>query len=304
MKKTLLVITLFTMCSCWLFETTSAQQKRNRNISVTTSGDDKIITECGQIKIRIGDTEAIRSEQVQTIPRAAISSLQARPHQNGGIHVQGWDRDEYEIKACLAARSENPAEAKAILDGIKLSIQDGVVKIDGPNREDWVGYLLVQAPRAAILDLSSMNGPIGINGISGNVQARAVNGPITFNDVSGTVKADVQNGPITVSGSAGDFRLSAQNGPLTIDLVGNQWTSGSLEGHTENGPLTLRVPESYQSSVRVDASKHSPIQCQASQCREAVRTWDRPSRIQFGAADPVVRLSTVNGPVTITSPKH
>ena len=304
MKKTLILMTLIAVSSCGLFQSTSAQQNKNRNISISTSGDDKVITECGQIKIRIGNAEATRSEQVQSIPMSAISLLQVRPPQNGGIHVQGWDRDEYAIKACMAAAGESAAEAKALLDRLKLSIQDGRVSVDGPSARDWIAYLLVQAPRGAVLDLSSMNGAIGVSGFSGNVQAQAVNGPITFHDVSGTVKADVQNGPITVTGGGGDFRLTAQNGPLTVELLGNQWASGDLEGHTQNGPLTLMVPENYQSSVRVDASKHSPVHCRASQCREAVRTWDRPSRIQFGSSDPVIRLSTVNGPVTITSPKN
>jgi hypothetical protein len=273
-------------------------------MTISTDGDDKVITDCGQIRIRIGNSDAIRSEQVQNLPGSAISTLQVRPPQNGGIQVQGWDRNEYEIKACLAAGGDSSAEARALLDRVKLSIQDGQVRVVGANPEDWVAFLVIQVPRGAALDLSSQNGPIGVNGVSGNVQARAVNGPITFREVTGTVKADVQNGPITVVGSGGDFRLSAQNGPLTVELLGSQWLSGDLEGHTQNGPLTLLVPESYQSSVRVDASKHSPVQCRASQCREAVRTWDNPSRIQFGSSEPVVRLSTVNGPVTITSAKN
>jgi DUF4097 and DUF4098 domain-containing protein YvlB len=141
-----------------------------------------------------------------------------------------------------------------------------------------------------------------VSDFTGNIQARNQNGPISFHGVSGQVRAEVQNGPITVSGSGGDFHLSAQNGPLTVELDGNQWSGGELEGSTQNGPLTLKLPDSYLSSVRVDASKHSPVECRAIQCQQAVRTWDRPSVIQFGDSTPVIRLSTINGPVTIVSP--
>jgi hypothetical protein len=140
-----------------------------------------------------------------------------------------------------------------------------------------------------------------VRNFSGNIQAHSTNGPITCGEVTGQIRADVQNGPIGVSGSSGDFHLTAQNGPLTIELNGNQWSGGEIEGSTQNGPLTLRLPEGYQSSVRVDASKHSPIECRAVQCKTAARTWDRPTVIQFGDSEPVIRLSTVNGPVTITS---
>jgi len=151
------------------------------------------------------------------------------------------------------------------------------------------------------LDLAGINGPVGVSDFSGTIQARNQNGPISFRDVTGQVRADVQNGPITVNGSGGDFRLTAQNGPLTIDLDGAQWSGGELEGKTQNGPLTLRLPENYMSAVRVDASKHSPVECKAVQCQQAVRTWDRPSVIEFGGSSPVIRLSTINGPVTVVS---
>jgi len=301
MRKTMLFLTVLVLGSLLVFEPAGAQDRKHRNTTISTSGD-KGITDCEHIRMRIGDGETIRSQLTQTVPRLANSSLQARSSRNGGIQVQGWNRDEYSITACLAAAGDNANEAKALLDQLKLSVIDGKVTVDGPNSQDWIAYLIIQAPNGSALDLIAQNGPIGVSDFSGAVAARSSNGPITFRDVSGQVKADVQNGPITVSGSGGDFRLSAQNGPLTIDLDGNQWSGGELEGRTQNGPLTLKLPETYLSSIRVDASKHSPVECRAIQCRQAARTWDRPTVIQFGDANPVIRLSTINGPVTIVSP--
>src|SRR6185503_21335288 len=162
-------------------------------------------------------------------------------------------------------------------------------------------YLMIRAPNGVTLDLNSTNGPISVGDFSGVVQSHSVNGPTSFKNVTGQVQANAQNGPIDVSGSSGDFRLSAQNGPLTVVLDGSSWSGGEIEGHTQNGPLTLRVPDGYQSSIRVDASKHSPVECRAVQCQQAARTWDHPNLIQFGGGAPVIRLSTINGTVTITS---
>lgn len=302
MRKTALFLTVLVLGSFMIFEPAGAQdRKRSVNTTIST-GPDKEITDCGQIRMRIGDAEAARSQLTQTVPRSAASTLELRSSKRGGIHVQGWNRDEYSITACLAAAGDTAEESKAVLDQIKLSVRDGRVTVEGASSKDWIAYLIVQAPNGAALDLESMNGPIGVSGFSGNIHARNTNGPITFSGVTGQVRAEVQNGPITVSGSGGDFRLSAQNGPLTIALVGSQWSGGELEGSTQNGPLTLKLPESYLSSVRVDASKNSPVECRAIQCQGAVRTWDRPTVIQFGDGTPVIRLSTVNGPVTITSP--
>ena len=302
MKRTALLLAFGSVFGCCLiFQPTSAQQRRHHNINITTEGDGAI-TGCEQIRMRVGDGETARADQQQSIPRSAISTLQVRPPRNGGVDVQGWNRDEYSITACLAAGGESESEAKATLAQLKLSVRGGQVTVEGPNPQDWVAYLIIHAPNGAVLDLGTTNGPIGVSNFSGNIQARSTNGPITFREVGGQVRADVQNGPIGVSGSSGDFHLTAQNGPLTVELNGSQWSGGEIEGSTQNGPLTLRLPESYQSSVRVDASKHSPVECRAVQCQKAARTWDRPSVIQFGDSEPVIRLSTVNGPVTITSP--
>ncbi len=301
MRKTMLFLTVLVLGCCLIFERAGAQERRHRSTTISTSGE-KGITDCEQVRMRIGDGETVRSQLVQTVPKSAISTLQVRSSKNGGIHIQGWNRDEYSITACLAAASDNANEAKALLDQLKLSVSDGKVTVEGPSPQDWIAYLIIQAPNGAVVDLNSQNGPIGVSDFSGNIQARNVNGPITFHDVNGQVRADVQNGPITVSGSGGDFRLSAQNGPLTITLDGSQWSGGELEGSTQNGPLTLKLPEGYLSSVRIDASKHSPVECRAIQCQQAVRTWDRPSVTQFGDSTPVIRLSTINGPVTIVSP--
>jgi hypothetical protein len=300
MKRTALVLSVFVFGSCLIFEPTSAQRK-GRNVNISTEGDSPI-TSCEQIRMRIGYGETLRADQQQSIARSAISTLQVRPPRNGGVHVTGWNRDEYAITACLAAGGESESEAKATLSQLKLSVRDGQVTVEGPGAEDWVAYLIIQAPNGAALDLTSLNGAIGVSDFSGTIQARSTNGPITFREVTGQVRADVQNGPIGVRGSSGDFHLTAQNGPLTIELNGSQWSGGEIEGRTQNGPLTLKLPDSYLSSVRVDASKHSPVQCRAVQCQTAARTWDRPNVIQFGDSEPVIRLSTVNGPVTIMSP--
>ena len=305
MKRTVLFFAVLVFGSCLIFDPAGAQERRHRGSSIST-GNERDVTDCGQVRMQIGDAETARSQLLQTVPRSAISTLQVQSSKNGGVNVTGWNRDEYVITACLAAAGDTTEGAKALLDQLKLSVRNGRVTVEGPNPQDWIAYLIIQAPNEAVLDLTSTNGPLAVSSFSGNVQARNVNGPITFYDVKGQVAAEVQNGPITVTGSGGDFRLSAQNGPLTIDLDGSQWSGGELEGSTQNGPLTLKLPDSYFSSIRVDASKHSPVECRAIQCQQSVRTWDRPNIIQFGDSKPVIRLSTVNGPVNITSPggKH
>jgi hypothetical protein len=281
----------------------AGQGRKHQGFSIST-GSDKDLRDCSQVRLSVSDAEVLRSEQAKTIPRNSGAPLRIQAPHHGGIFVQGWDRDEYAIKACLGAAGDTTAEAKALLDQLSLSVHDGQVTVQGPDGEPWIGYLLVQAPNGAALDLTSTNGPIGLNAISASVQARTTNGPISFTGVSGEVNAHAQNGPINVSGNQGNFHLEAQNGPIGVDLEGSRWESGEVEATTQNGPLTLTLPESYESSVHVESAGHSPVECRAAQCKQAARTWDRPNVIEFGGSSPVIRMSTVNGPVTINSTGH
>src|SRR5262249_56959798 len=99
---------------------------------ISTNGEETI-TDCGQIRIEMGDGETVRSHWVQTVPRSAATTLKVTSSKNGGIHVQGWNGNDYSITACLAAGADTANDAKAILDQIKLSVRDGKVTAEGPD---------------------------------------------------------------------------------------------------------------------------------------------------------------------------
>ncbi|HJQ26139.1 MAG TPA: DUF4097 family beta strand repeat-containing protein [Blastocatellia bacterium] len=301
MKRTTTALLMIVLAGLGLAHSAEAGQgRKHQGFSITTNTE-RDLRDCSQIKMRIDDAEVVRAEQTKTIPQGAFSALRIQAPRNGGIAVQGWDRGEFSITACLGAAGDDAAEARALLNQLSLAVQDGQVTVQGPGGEPWNGYLLVQAPNGANLELEATNGPISLNAITANVQARTTNGPLSFSHVSGQVRANAQNGPINVSGNQGEYHLEAQNGPIGVDLEGSAWESGELEARTQNGPLTLTLPESYQSPIRIESAGHSPVECRAEQCKHAMRTWDRPNLIEFGDAAPVIRLSTVNGPVTVTS---
>ena len=274
------------------------QRKRGWGRSGSSTTVRNEVRDCDDYDINFGYQQPLRGEEERTIP-ASTSSLRVDAAENGGVTVSGWDRNEYSIKACKAAIGSGGTSAEEKLRQIHLVITGGHVKISGPEDGDWIAHLIVLAPAGAVLELSATNGPIDVRHVSGKFQARSENGPIALRDISGEGRAETQNGPISFRGSSGTLRLRAENGPISIELTGNRWEGGELDASTQNGPVSLSLPANYQSAVRVDASEHSPVSCHAIQCRQSVRTWEHPSRIEFNGASPVVRLSTVNGPVSI-----
>jgi DUF4097 and DUF4098 domain-containing protein YvlB len=163
-----------------------------------------------------------------------------------------------------------------------------------------VVFFIVQAPRGAVLDMETINGEISFRHVSGRIDARAANGPISLRDCQGQVRAHTENGPIDFFGQSGDFRLDAQNGPISVRLTGNQWDGAGLDARTENGPLTLEVPDGYTSGVRVESAGYSPFECKASACDHAQGTWrGGHNSIAMGSGNALVKMRTVNGPVSI-----
>lgn len=271
---------------------------KDRGHGVSVSIENHEFSSCADLKVNYSGLVTARAEEVRILPAASVSTLEVRPNKDGGAFIRGWDRSEYSVMACKAAGDESEAAAERRIAEVRLVVSGNRVSVEGPPDGDWVGYLLIRAPQNASLDAATVNGPLSLLDIAGSANLHATNGPINLQNAHGEVRAEVTNGPVNIEGSAGHLTIQAKNGPLNVSLRGTRW-EGELEAHTQNGPLNLDVPEGYQSAVRVDASRYSPVQCRAAQCRQAVRTWEHPNRIEFGGESPVIRLSTVNGPVTI-----
>ncbi len=307
MNKTLLILSL-AVC---IAAPAGATSRSGHNMSVST--DDGPIDDCRQVRVTFDHAEAARAEQALDVA-SVRGALRMRAPVHSGIYVQGSDRRDFSVTACKAAAASED------LARISASFENGELALRGPENGDWLVYFIVRAPRAANLDLEDSNGPVSVRGISGAVTARTENGPLSFKDSSGSIKADAKNGPISlkectgtveaqavngpvsVTGSAGDVNVHTQNGPIAVKLSGNRW-DGKLEAHAGNGPLSLSLPEGFGSGVVVESSGRSPFQCRAKACAGARKNWDDDSRrIEFGeSASASVRLSTVNGPVSIRS---
>lgn len=256
--------------------------------------------DCSDLRMRFDDEDAVVRSETRTLSKAEAPVLKVRPHPNGGTQVVGWDNANYSVTACKAVAPGNDAES--VLSQIGMSIENGAVSTHGPSREDhdWTVYLLIRAPKAAAMELETMNGPISLYDVDGKLTAHANNGPISLHNISGDADVTAQNGPISIEGSRGSIHIKTQNGPISVNLNETSWNGGGLTADAQNGPMTLRVPSGFQSSFVVESTNHAPMSCHASICGSARKTWDdEHRRIEFGSSPAVVHLSTVNGPVSV-----
>ena len=269
------------------------------SFEVSTAHDEWPAANCNDLHIEFDGRDAVMQSEEKTITRAEASTLRVQAESNGGVQVQGWEQNNYSVTLCKAARPGGDAEN--LLSQIKLTFANGELGISGPSsRHQWTAHLLIKAPRGAAMDLNVNNGPMGLFEVEGNLKVHTVNGPITVERCKGVLNLTAENGPISLEENSGKLDVRTQNGPITISLEGKNWNGEGLEAHATNGPVTLRVPSGYQSGVVLESDGHGPFSCAASVCNEGRKTWDENSkRVEFGSGPAVVRVSTVNGPVSV-----
>ncbi len=228
-------------------------------------------------------------------------SLRSVKVTNAPVAIKGGNARTYTITVCKAA-----ADAADLRD-IHVAVEGGELVTRGPDHKDWNVAYRISAPNGASLDIESRNGPLSLRNIDGNFVVRLKNGPLALDNVGGNVDAVTTNGPISIDGGSGTMKVKASNGPISVTLDGASWEGGTLDASTSNGPLSVKVSPTFASGVLVEAHGRGPISCRAEACGGQVRRnrsdWndddDEPRKFEFGRGPQTVRISTVNGPVTI-----
>lgn len=253
---------------------------------------------CEDMQVSFDDREAYMSKEEFTIPAGQLDVTAAR---NGGVSLVRGDSNQYEVKVCKFAGGDDKSEGDRLLSQIQVEKGSGKLSIHGPEGDhEWVASLIIAVPAGASMNVEAHNGPVAALDLNGTFNLNTVNGPISVKNVSGKVTAKAKNGPISFAGDGGDLNLQTQNGPISITLQSQLWQNGKLDASANNGPISLHLPKGYQSGVVVVSKGHAPMSCDKDICGEARKTWDDDEkRIEFGSANPVIHISTVNGPVSV-----
>jgi Toastrack DUF4097 len=279
----------------------AAQNRRaGQGFSSSVNGD-QAVTKCDDIRVTYSRQPAITEEVEMALPASQVSTLRTRMS-NGGVYINGWDRNEFSVKTCKATAADD-SNPTATLRAITTTNNGGDIAISGPSDHEWTANLIIMAPRLSRMDIETRNGPLQMRNLAGVLHLTAANGPISLNNVGGVVETITTNGPIALRNASGDQRLSATNGPVHVELSGSRWDGPGLQVSTKNGPLSLSLPDGYSSGIAIETSQRAPVSCTAPACSGATRSIGSPSVIRLGNGEPIVRLSTANGPLSIQTPR-
>jgi len=272
------------------------------NISISTE-DETPLERCDQIKVFFGSRNhplpTARDERSFTLKGSQTRTLQMHVEGSAGMALRGSKGSDYVVTACLAASGSSDDKAHAALGDIQVAFDAGRLSMNGPGGDDWLVYFLVQVPDGATLDLKGDNGPIGLSNVSGTIRARTHNGPLELDGCEGEIDVSAENGPVSLRAGGGRQKVSVVNGPLAIELRGTRWDGDGIEADTKNGPLSLTIPERYESGVSLEMAGNGPIHC--SKGCEGAWVPGHSQSLLFGSSQPVIHITTVNGPVEIDS---
>lgn len=224
----------------------------------------------------------VREEFHQTYPLAATGRV-AVHNVNGAIHVTAWDRNEVKVDAIKTGEDDySLKEARIVVDAQPDSIDIRTKYPD--NCHDChpasVEYTIMVPRRANLDHIDSVNGRVGVEGVTGHVIAKSV------------------NGAVTVTGAAADSELSTVNGAVELDL--QQMSGKQVSLKTVNGRIALTLPAGMGAHFKA-STVHGEIESNFDLPVRRARfapgaSFD--STIGDGAVE--VNLSTVNGGIHLT----
>lgn len=206
-----------------------------------------------------------RYEQIFEIDPASEIAVR---NTNGSVTITAWDRDLVEILAEKRVRAADRDAAAEALEEIRIEIERSPGRLDIetelPRSSDGVvAWLLgrqvdasvsyeIRLPRAARLEIVTVNGRVSSTGPDGEQRLRTTNGRIEVDAAGGNVDARTTNGSIEVTlvgALAGaDVELSTTNGSISLHLPSD--LSGRLEARTVNGRIRSDLPLTVEASSR------------------------------------------------------
>lgn len=207
---------------------------------------------------------------------------------DGSITIRGWDKSE--VMYTATKRAEHPDGAKNIR--IDSQQQGSSISIVARSSEDsGVASLEVFVPRNTTLHVSSGDGSLHLDGVSGDLDLRTGDGSIEVNAARGQLRANTGDGSIKIADFDGN--VDARTGDGSISLDGR---FSALAARTGDGSISLAVPANSDFTIETDAED---VDNSGLTVVEDVATSKRMRRWKVGRGGNVFLLSTGDGRVAL-----
>ena len=199
---------------------------------------------------------------------------------NGGVRIEGWDRNQVEVKAVKTAlhRSDdlNRVQIDVQSDGEQLGINTRYPS--GSGVQVTVEYEIHVPYRLRWAEVSTVNGNIHVQGVTGAGTLNSVNGNVEVVDGEGRFSGLTTNGDVRMQ-----LRSMPQGAPVSLRTI--------------NGSVVLSIPDGSNMDLRV-VNRNGDFRSDFPLATLGAYTSSRFSG-RLGAGGGEVFMSTVNGAIRL-----
>jgi DUF4097 and DUF4098 domain-containing protein YvlB len=218
-----------------------------------------------------------RTFAVTGSPRVTINTF------DGHVTIHGWDKPEVTYTAVKGSHDEESLKDITI----QAQQQGEAISIIAQNNDDQNGTVNfdVYVPRQSSLHVSSGDGALNLDGVTGQITLRSGDGPIEVANGGGQLQVNTGDGVIRVIKF--DGQVDARTGDGAIALDGN---FNSLSARTGDGTISLTVPAG--SSFTIETNAPDEISNEGFTVAEDVTPSPRVKRWKIGNGGKVFVLKT------------
>ena len=228
-------------------------------------------------------SQETKSFTVGASPRVTINTF------DGKVTVRGWDKSEVSYTATKHANDEETLKQISI----EAQQQGQTVSINAVEEEENGGVdFEVFVPRQSSLHVSSGDGALNLEGVSGEITLRSGDGPIQVSNGGGQLQVNTGDGRIQIIKFEG--QVDARTGDGEIALDGN---FNALSARTGDGTISLTVPAG--SSFTIETNAPDEISNEGFVVAEDIAPSRRVKRWRIGNGGKLFILNTGDGRILL-----
>lgn len=271
-------------------------QREQRRMSIELREADRELKQVRpEIDAQRGDPRAIEKQTKSfavpgaTVPRVVVETF------DGSINVRAWDKAEVSYTA--VKKAFDPAALASIQLTAEQRGDEVYLAARRPPTANFQhgDHASVQfevfVPRRANLRISSGDGRLSIDGVSGDIELKTGDGAIAVRNSGGRLRAETGDGRLQVAGFDGAAEVRTGDGRVLLE---GRFTQ--LDAQTGDGPVSLKLPAGINATIETNAesvSNHQMYQPEDNNEEKRVRRW------KLGGGGNVWKIRTNEGRVVL-----
>ena len=252
-----------------------------------------------------GDSSQYRSASEQQVSYDDVYGLELTLPFAGSVELNATPKDNVTVKLEKHGTGANQEVVQTYLDAVQLEIstKDDILLLTPrlPDSSDSDVQLtrlncFIETPPDLTLKIQTESGDIRVHGIRGNMALTTNVGNVHLDKAMGVYQVSAQEGRIygKVLLTGGNNTFETQSG--SIDLVVLDEIAANMILKTDDGAISLRLPESYPADLEIQIEKDDPraitidlpVELETAYVGDIVQGW-------INGGGPLIKMSASQG---------